>query len=116
VRHYPHFWISTRGLGPSGTSTRLRHKLPGTHYENVDLLLHNLECLLDTLDKATRDTPTANNVAHLGAFLCEEVERRLEVFSQAVPEEKPTPARGRVAQGARKKGKASGTNGTHATV
>jgi hypothetical protein len=32
VRHYPHFWISARGLGLSGTLTRLRHTLPGTHY------------------------------------------------------------------------------------
>jgi len=31
VRHYPHFWISARGLGRSGTLTRLRHKLPGAH-------------------------------------------------------------------------------------
>ena len=33
VRHYPHFWISTRGLGSSGTLTHLRRVLPGTHYE-----------------------------------------------------------------------------------
>jgi hypothetical protein len=32
VRHYPHLWISTRGLGPSGTLTHLRRVLPGTHY------------------------------------------------------------------------------------
>ena len=32
VRHYPHLWISARGLGPSGTLTRLRRVLPGTHY------------------------------------------------------------------------------------
>lgn len=32
VRHYPHVRISTRGLGPSGTSTHLRRVLPGTHY------------------------------------------------------------------------------------
>lgn len=31
VRHYPHLWISTRGLGSSGTSTHLRRVLPGTH-------------------------------------------------------------------------------------
>jgi hypothetical protein len=32
VRHDPHLWISARGLGPSGTLTRLRRVLPGTHY------------------------------------------------------------------------------------
>jgi hypothetical protein len=32
VRRYPHFGISARGRGPSGTLTRLRHTLPGTHY------------------------------------------------------------------------------------
>jgi hypothetical protein len=35
VRHYPHLWISTRGLGPSGTLTRLRRVLPGTHYGRI---------------------------------------------------------------------------------
>jgi hypothetical protein len=33
VRQYSHFWRSARGLGPSGTSTRLKRVLPGTHYE-----------------------------------------------------------------------------------
>jgi len=33
VRRYPHFWISARGHELSGTSTRLRPTLPGTHYE-----------------------------------------------------------------------------------
>ena len=33
VRHYPHLWISTRGRGSSGTLTRLKHTLPGTHYD-----------------------------------------------------------------------------------
>ena len=32
VRHYPHVWISTRGLGSSGTLTHLKRLLPGTHY------------------------------------------------------------------------------------
>jgi hypothetical protein len=36
VRHYPHLWISTRGLGSSGTLTRLRRVLPGTHYGHAD--------------------------------------------------------------------------------
>ena len=36
VRHYPHLWISARGLGLSGTSTHLTRQLSGTHYE----LLH----------------------------------------------------------------------------
>jgi len=38
VRHYPHFWISARGLGPSGTLTRLRRVLPGTHFAPLRLL------------------------------------------------------------------------------
>jgi hypothetical protein len=38
VRHYPHLWISTRGLGSSGTLTRLRRVLPGTHYGHADSL------------------------------------------------------------------------------
>src|SRR6516162_2924622 len=33
VRHYPHLWISARGLGLSGTSTHLTRQLSGTHYE-----------------------------------------------------------------------------------
>jgi hypothetical protein len=33
VKHYPHVWISTRGLGSSGTLTHLKRLLPGTHYE-----------------------------------------------------------------------------------
>jgi hypothetical protein len=37
VRRYPHFWISTRGLGSSGTLTHLRRVLPGTHYEPLRL-------------------------------------------------------------------------------
>ena len=37
VRRYPHFWISARGLELSGTLTRLRYKLPGTHYPSVRL-------------------------------------------------------------------------------
>ncbi len=37
MRHYPHLWISARGLGPSGTSTRLKRVLPGTHYEAIQL-------------------------------------------------------------------------------
>ena len=36
VRHYPHVWISTRGLGPSGILTHLKRLLPGTHYEGSD--------------------------------------------------------------------------------
>ena len=36
VRRYPHFWISARGHGPSGTLTRLRRVLPGTHYDASD--------------------------------------------------------------------------------
>jgi hypothetical protein len=32
VRHYPHLWISARGLGLSGTSTHLTRQLSGTHY------------------------------------------------------------------------------------
>ena len=36
VRRYPHLWISTRGLGSSGTLTRLRRVLPGTHYGASD--------------------------------------------------------------------------------
>ena len=32
VRRYPHVWISTRGLGSSGTLTHLKRLLPGTHY------------------------------------------------------------------------------------
>jgi hypothetical protein len=35
VRRYPHLWISTRGPGPSGTLTRLRRMLPGTHYDPI---------------------------------------------------------------------------------
>ena len=37
VRHYPHLWIAARGLGPSGTLTRLRRVLPGTHYGTSDV-------------------------------------------------------------------------------
>jgi hypothetical protein len=37
VRHYPHVWISARGLGPSGTLTHLKRLLPGTHYDAVRL-------------------------------------------------------------------------------
>src|SRR6266403_2039352 len=33
VRHYPHLWISARGLGLSGTSTHLTRQLSGTHCE-----------------------------------------------------------------------------------
>ncbi len=33
MRHYPHLWISARGLGLSGTSTHLTRQLSGTHYE-----------------------------------------------------------------------------------
>src|SRR5215472_15925738 len=32
MRHYPHLWISARGLGLSGTSTHLTRQLSGTHY------------------------------------------------------------------------------------
>ena len=32
VRHYPHLWISARGLELSGTSTHLTRQLSGTHY------------------------------------------------------------------------------------
>ena len=32
MRHYPHLWISARGLGLSGTSTHLSRQLSGTHY------------------------------------------------------------------------------------
>src|SRR6201998_4534183 len=35
VRHYPHLWISARGLGLSGTSTHLTRQLSGTHYRAV---------------------------------------------------------------------------------
>ena len=35
VRHYPHLWISARGLGRSGTSTHLTRQLSGTHYGSV---------------------------------------------------------------------------------
>ena len=38
VRRYSHFWISARGHRLSGTLTRLRHKLPGTHYGLLRLL------------------------------------------------------------------------------
>lgn len=37
VRRYPHFWISARGHELSGTLTRLRHTLPGTHYDPLRL-------------------------------------------------------------------------------
>ena len=35
VRHYPHLWISARGLGLSGTSTHLTRQLSGTHYGSI---------------------------------------------------------------------------------
>src|SRR6476646_5456719 len=35
MRHYPHLWISARGLGPSGTSTHLTRQLSGTHYGSI---------------------------------------------------------------------------------
>jgi hypothetical protein len=35
MRHYPHLWISARGLGLSGTSTHLTRQLSGTHYGRV---------------------------------------------------------------------------------
>jgi hypothetical protein len=43
VRHYPHLWISARGLGLSGTSTHLTRQLSGTHYDGVRLfgLVHH---------------------------------------------------------------------------
>ena len=35
MRHYPHLWISARGLGLSGTSTHLTRQLSGTHYRMI---------------------------------------------------------------------------------
>ena len=37
VRRYPHVWISTRGLGSSGTLNHLKRVLPGTHYDPLRL-------------------------------------------------------------------------------
>ena len=49
VRRYPHFWISTRGLGSSGTLTHLRRVLPGTHYGPLRLPAADDSQVMDSL-------------------------------------------------------------------
>jgi len=61
MRHYPHLWISARGLGLSGTSTHLTRQLSGTHYGAVRLLrlVHHRLRLAAFPTRATGRTPVA---------------------------------------------------------
>ena len=56
VRHYPHLWISARGLGLSGTSTHLTRQLSGTYYAEVRLLwvVHQRLRLVTSLLRTSR--------------------------------------------------------------
>ncbi len=42
----PTCWISTRGLGPSGTLTRRKRVLPGTHYSPIRFLMAGISLSL----------------------------------------------------------------------
>ena len=55
MRHYPHLWISARGLGLSGTSTHLTRQLSGTHYAAVQLLVYSSTASSPRLPVAARD-------------------------------------------------------------